>query len=77
MSGVDIDYGMGNLSKEQDRLCEKINQNVIAEDTLFRRIRGIEEDLARGMQILASVERMENQLQLETFKMDRGLGSTR
>ena len=52
-----MDYGFSNASKMQDKLCEMINQNIVSEDTLFRRIRTIEEDLAKGMQILASVER--------------------
>lgn len=70
MSGADIDYGASNVSRVQDELCQKINQNIIAEDTLFRRIRGLEQELARGMDMLVAVERRENQLQMETMRME-------
>lgn len=62
MTGADIDYGFKNVSQMQDKLCQQINQNIIAEDTLFQRLSLAEAELSRAMQILAGVERRETNL---------------
>lgn len=49
MTGVDIDYGFSNVSKMQDRICEEINQSIISEDTIFRRLKHIEDQLNKTL----------------------------